>query len=359
MLKMIEGFDHFTGGVATTVGSYPVLLTTKNWNFIMPTGSSVGGELTTGRVDGRCFHWSANTGGINGECEAYKLFPAALTTLSVGFALQRDSFAAGPFGANVFIILRAGGSDVIRLRHNSGGQLLVYNSSDSLIATGSFAMTSSAWHYIELKILVNGASSTLETQLNGGPDIPVFTTNLGSSGIDRIVLYAHRRDGTFPNGTNLFYDDIYVCDGSAPNTGFLGDCHIITIYPASDGTHQQWTPNSGTAHYSRVNEHSPDDDTSYVSDNNTGDRDSYHLDTLVGVGAVKGLQINQYSRKFDSGSRSITPIIRRSGTTYSGTVQALSTSYVDHTQLYDTDPSTSAAWTVAGINAGEFGSEAA
>ena len=54
---------------------------------------------------------------------------------------------------------------------------------------------------------------------------------------------------------------------SAATTGVL--------LPSADGTYKQWTPNSGTTHYTRVNESTCDGNTSYNSTDVVSNRDSY------------------------------------------------------------------------------------
>jgi hypothetical protein len=103
-----------------------------------------------------------------------------------------------------------------------------------------------------------------------------------------------------------------------------------------------------------VNEHPPDGDTSYVSDNAIGDKDTFAVTTIAG-GSIRGVQTNLYARKEDAGFRQVAPIIRVASTDYQGTSETLTTSYVDGTQLYDQNPGTSTTWTVSDINAAEFG----
>jgi hypothetical protein len=158
----------------------------------------------------------------------------------------------------------------------------------------------------------------------------------------------------------MSYDDVYVLDsaGSVNNT-FLGDQHVETIYPNADGNYGQWTPSSGTSHNALVNEHSgtyPDGDTSYVSDATVGHRDSYALgDLSVLSGTIAAVQSAMYARKDDAATRQIAAFIRRSSTDYDGATATLATTYAFYTEIREQDPSTSAAWDIAGVNAAELG----
>ena len=51
-----------------------------------------------------------------------------------------------------------------------------------------------------------------------------------------------------------------------------------SLYPISDGAYVQWTPKSGTTHYTQVDESTCNGTTDYVSTNTTSNRDSYGID---------------------------------------------------------------------------------
>ena len=49
-------------------------------------------------------------------------------------------------------------------------------------------------------------------------------------------------------------------------------------------------------------------------------------------------------------------MIRQAGTNYDGTTMPpLTTTYAAYAQIYEQDPSTSAAWTIPGVNSAEVG----
>ena len=174
--------------------------------------------------------------------------------------------------------------------------------------------------------------------------------NIGSTAVGGVQL--HVLDATAAG-----YDDMYLCDSAGTeNTGFLGDRHVDTLYPVSDGTHTDMTPDSGTAHYSRVNETSPDGDSSYVASNALNAIDSYHVNPVsVPAADVRGLQTNVWARKDDAALRQVAPLIRVATTDYPGGTQTLAATYVDYTQIYEQNPGTSADWTVPDIDAAEYG----
>lgn len=79
-----------------------------------------------------------------------------------------------------------------------------------------------------------------------------------------------------------YVDDVYLTDGvptAIPlswqgrliyNDSFLGNTHITTFYPTADGTNLStgntpWVPSAGSTSFNLINEHPPDEDTTYLS----------------------------------------------------------------------------------------------
>jgi hypothetical protein len=64
-------------------------------------------------------------------------------------------------------------------------------------------------------------------------------------------------------------------------------------------------------------------------------------------------------QKSDAGVANAKVALKSGASVYYDTTQSLSTSAVNYMQMRETDPATSAAWTVAGANALEAGMEVA
>jgi len=73
------------------------------------------------------------------------------------------------------------------------------------------------------------------------------------------------------------------------------------------------------------------------------------------VGTVKAVQTTPYMRAEVGGVRTVVPTFRISGVDYDRTGQILGASWGYVTEMHPTSPATSAAWTVAEIDAAEFG----
>jgi hypothetical protein len=205
-------------------------------------------------------------------------------------------------------------------------------------------------------VKVNGASGQCELRINGATASDLTETmNFGANPIGGIQIYTYAGSSVFGG---FAIDDIYCVDtttGSAPGNTFLGDSRVETIHPNGVGASTQWDPSSG-ANWSCVDETQPDGDASVVTTAVAGEIDLYECeDVSIGSGQVWAVQTNFYAKKQDAGTREIAPVVRQGGANYVGTQKALSLgSYVQYSQLWVTDP-TGAAWSVAKVNADEFG----
>lgn len=79
-----------------------------------------------------------------------------------------------------------------------------------------------------------------------------------------------------------FFLGVFVFSALVVLTG--GTSHAATtsnLLPTSDGTYSQWTPSTGTTHYTTVDETTCNGTTDYVSETTLNDRDSYNVSLAV------------------------------------------------------------------------------
>ncbi len=201
------------------------------------------------------------------------------------------------------------------------------------------------WNYIELE------ATSGDIYLNGEVvlSIGAFTTFIGDIRFEAPTL-----------GGGSQFDDIYFGDT------VLGDPHVDALAPTSDGTYTDWTPDTGSIHYSRVNEAQLDDNHSYVHDAGTaGHKDSYGFQDLpYAAGTVFSAQLNLAAdQKEDPATikHKIKALIRQAGTDHLSSTLLnghgdawLTQDYYFYRWLLDQDP-TGSDWTVATVNADEYG----
>ena len=336
MLIDVEGGDHLSNG----------MFISKGWDQNPTLG------MTTGRVRGQSWEMTGN----GGATSMSKVLPStyASVVLGIGFRYDiRPPFSGGTTaGLPLLTLASSAGSVIASVSTNSSSRLQVTNNGGTVIATGTTVIAMSTWYYVELK-LITGTSGSCELHLNGvSGEIGSTVGNFGTTAIGRFQLT------TGTNSPVPTYDDWYLQDltGSSPQNDFLGDVVVETLFPNADGTHQDWTPNPAGTHFNKVNETIPDGDTTFVSDLNAGDIDSYHVGSLAALsGNVYGVVTNLYARKDDATGRQIAPVIREAGADHIGTTTGgITTSYLFYRQVWQNDP-LGAAWTIANVNGSEYG----
>lgn len=273
----------------------------------------------------------------------------------VGCAFKVNSFAT----ETVVIGLRDAGSYQVQLRIQTNGLLRLVRGNDSAtLATGSTALSSGSWYYLELKATINDATGSYTVRINGATEFSgssADTQATGTATADEVVLgYAGAGAGV---SANHDYDDVYVADTTGPpNNDVLGDCRVETLYPSGAGAAAAWTPNGAGSNYDCVDEAAPDDDTTYVSSSTATQKDTYAAGDLSGTpDSIKGVQTVLMVRKDDAGTRTFAAVIRSGGADYDGTSVNVTTDYLCYPEVRETDPATSAAWTASGVNALEVG----
>src|SRR5215831_6599302 len=265
---LTEGWDH---------SGTPTDFNLKGWTFgnTAPFGSLGFFVMVGGRLSGRAIRLEPGnplTGQGNSRISASKLLPSTYGTAICGFAYNYGSLVTD---CRIFSFYTAASAHIGSVWISaSTGRLYITNAAGTNIANGTTALVANTWNYIEFKCVV-GASGSGELHLNGvSGEIASTTSNFGTTNIGQIQI---GMDG-IPNSSGFrgIFDDMYIVDtsGSARNN-FLGDNRVETLYATADGANLAWVPDSGSAHFSRVNENSPDGDTSYVSDATPGDRDTY------------------------------------------------------------------------------------
>lgn len=132
----------------------------------------------------------------------------------------------------------------------------------------------------------------------------------------------------------------WATTGGSPTT----DNHVTTVVIGSGS-------NPGAHNWMAVSEIPEDSDNSYNTDSTPGDVDLFsHPNLPAGAQNIAAVNNVLVARKDDAGTRSIASQIKSGATTSTGATVALSTSYVFIDQIAETDPNTSAAWTVSGVN---------
>ena len=271
-------------------------------------------------------------------------------TWIIGMAVKLPSF---PDDEMILIVGRDWGN--FNLRLSDTGQIAAGAGYSTILGqTTDPVLTIDNWHYIEVKVVVHDTAGSYEIRVDG---VTVLSdTNVDTRGIDEDSEIVQFR----PQVVDQELDDIYICDtDGTTNNDFLGQVVIEGILPSSDGDSSDWTPASGTDNYAMVDDTPTDDDTSYVENNIQGDEDLYDYGNLstITTEPILGLQVNTDVRMNEfPGDIDLHQPVKSGTTTSDGAATNIAMDdYEVATRILETDPDTSSAWTVSGVNGTQFG----
>ena len=294
-----------------------------------------GSSYATGRLGvGQCL--SASNAGTKWPVSA----GSAITNLSFGFAFQVSSLG------NTLVTFWNGGSVIDSLRINSSGQLQAYRG-DAATLLGSSAsglVAVDTWNYLEVEFTRDASAGVFKAYLNGVQVLNLTGQNTGASDIDSLQVY-------WPQTYKM--DDLYTTNTATK----LGECRIDTLRPSADTATKDWTPSTGTANYAMVDE-TTFDASDYVTGASVGNKDYYDCANLSFTPAsVFAVQVTTLAKKDDANTRTFRGNIKSSSTEGNGATRGLGTSYSIYSDIFETDPNGSIAWTATSVNAAQVGIE--
>lgn len=298
--------------------------------------------------------------GFNGGSaqQAKKAMSGSPATVGQSFGFLRTTLS----GVMRFAGFLEGGSYQVMLGDDGSNHLRVWRGQGTaVLGTGTKVINDNTYYHIEWKVTIHPSAGTIVVKVNGVVDINLSGLNTRATANSWADQASIGPDTNFGLGGGYVghIDDYIVWDttGAAPWNDFPGDCRVQCLNPSADGASSAWTPNSGTTHFNRVNEATQDGDTTYLSDANVGDRDTWTFTDLTPTsGSVLGVAVVAVARKDDAGARSIVTVERQSGVNYdNATVHPLGTTYTYERDNMTLNPATSAQFTVAEVNAGEWG----
>ena len=279
------------------------------------------------------------------------------TTCVIGFAFRSN--VAPSAGTYTLVSVMEGAAAHVTLKYDAATRTLrLYRGTSTLIGTGTIVLPEPdvaylSWRYIELKVTVGDAGSA-EVRVDNTVDIslPATDTKNGGTGQPDAVQL-----GSAGSSSQTFcYDDMYLLDGTGAKSNYLG--RYTTISPATvaaDGSFVDWTPSSGT-NSSCVDEADENADTDYVESDTRGNLDVYTTYSALGtpttIHAVSVTSVAKADTALD-----LRNIVMHSGVEQPGTAHTLTTSYASYSDIFETDPYTSATWTAYDIGQLQIGLE--
>ena len=286
--------------------------------------------------------------GVSGQ--TFRSIPAA-NKVYVGFAVNVTNL-----NSRVPISLYGDGGTVshITILTNTDGSLTLRRGITGVMTTAAGVLKVNTWCYMEVSAVIADTGGTVTVKVDGVTAID-FTGDTKNGGTNTTVDAVY-----IGQSSNVIYDDLYICDdtGPAPYNTFLGDTRVVTMSPSGAGASTQLTPDSGS-NYARVNE-MPYSAANNVTGTTPGQRDTYTLSDLpFGVTQIFAVQNNVIAKKTSTGAIALKPAIKSGTNVYYGATTIAGTNDATTSDLRTTDPNTSVAWTVSGVNSLEAGLEIA
>jgi len=288
---------------------------------------------------------------ISGPCLSKTIDSQPSWFVGFGFKPPR------PDMPGVFAGLMDGGTMQVQLSFaNTGTNLVVSNGNGTVLGTAVINYEQGVWHFYELNVVFSATAGSVILKRDGATLLTLTNVNtIHSANATADTLWLTSNNG------QCLYDDVYMCDATGTrNNTFLGDCRVTLWVPTQDGVHKDFIPSTGTSHYAMVDDVPSDGDATYVSSGTVGAIDTYRTPAATFAGTVKGLKVGVTARKDDAGNRSVGIVIGDGvdPVTQLGANFALTTVYTRQvTAVMETNPLTGNPWTLADIQADEFGLE--
>lgn len=339
-LLILDGFDGYSN-LADVSNQYAM---TNNFASFSTTGGRFGGCAIIASSGGPAYFAFNNIG--------------SPTEFWLGGAIVVGS---GQSTNSMIMFGGSGGVEASLAVDLTTGTLKAYRGRVSTLLGSSAAsvLAAAAWRWIEIHFKLDGSTGIFEVWLDGVQVLNLTGVNTKNSTSPAITSITF--GDTTGSAISVTLDDMYVLDlsGAAPTNTRLGDLRIAMITPTSDASPNNGTPDSGSNHYSRVNE-TPgwNGDTSYITlMNTTGQEELFGLSALPTTpDVIIAVTPTFASRKLDAGGATAHSKLKSGATVQAGASKALSTTYAGYRDTpLQNDPNTGAPWTAAAIAALQAG----
>ncbi len=384
----------------------PVTTIPTGWDAVAGNGSAI-----ISAAAARSGTKGLQLGGSSTGKAIFKNFTPSISTMIVGFAVNPQNNGL----INVIAFNDSGGVQV-SIQISTTGQVQFFrNATVAIGPVATITIGAGVWRYFEAKVAISATVGTVELHIDGVAVIPA-TTGLNTKGSSTTGITQIEFIG--PPNAGWFFDDIIFNDTTgAINPTFLGDVKVLGEVANANGTQNNFAQNAqawvgATAqqigdqlldsngnlqqvisvtsdaktganaptwattvgvttvdnhvtwrvvavapllNFEFVNEPVWDGDSSYLSDSTVTDQERYTFPP-VSATSVFAVAAKAIMRKDDAGVRSARLVVLSNGTQAdNGSDLSISSNYSVLAAVFETDPHTSAAWTVGNANAAEFG----
>lgn len=331
-LKWVEGFESYSNLVNFLQFRYPI--------FNVPSAS-----FQPGRAIGNALQ-------VNGTQFVTPTFTNH-DVWTVGFAFKNVNLATANINMPL-VDIRDLNTSQITLWFNPFTKIFGAMRGATVLCTGTFAITTGAWYYIEIQGYIN-AVGTVQIHVN-----TIIDSTFAGNTLTTANAYANnigfRGPAAVGIGGSYQIDDFYINDGStALNNTYLGDMKVEPVNVIKAGFYTTWGVNVvNTPNFECVQVLN---DGLYTQSNTPTQMDSFECSSLNKItGSIAGVSCNYWARNTDSTTHAIKSLVRIAGVDYLSAATTINdTAFKEFSIIWEQDPSTVAAWLVAGVNGAEFG----
>lgn len=213
------------------------------------------------------------------------------------------NFTTLPSAANTImsLVTTTGGSTIAAsITIDNTGALTLYNGSATTgtqIGSASSALSTGTWYCIELWYDRSpaGGSQILKARLDQSEF--ASATNLTITNQVLILFIGGNLNAEAQTTGDWYMDDVAINDATGGNqNSYPGSGKVLHLRPNAAGDSTQWVPDTGS-NFARVNEVTPNDATSLVSDVVLNESDLYNVDNS-GIGASDTVNVVQIGVRF-------------------------------------------------------------
>lgn len=343
-LRYIDSFDFYqTADIA------------RRWTSVF-SPAQVTINPTAGRCNSQCLQLAG------GFSHVYKGVVTSGDTVIFGMAVQIDTdalagdvpfftFGTGSYAHLRFFRVWNDGSIQVN-RTAVTGEVVIGNTSADVLRLDR-------WYYVEIKVVLSLTAGSIDVRVNANNVLSLSGIRTVGYGLSDLATTTTWFGFESTNTSNYFIDDVYVADGTAGTVAnFIGDVTVEYLETIADGVNSAWSLQGAPTRWQAINDDSaPDGDTDYIYADTAGvvNTSDFESPTLV-TADVYGVQVNIDAEKEDSGDRAIAAVVRHAGVDNIGSnLYPSEGNFLVLSTIYDKNPGTSSQWTLADVQAAEFG----
>lgn len=232
------------------------------------------------------------------------------------------------------------------LQINTTGTLTALRGAN-VLATGTAVLVLNTWYYVTIGVTIADAGGRFVVRVNNTNDID-FTGDTKNAGVT--VMNNMR----FLAGTTRqpVIDDVWVDDATMHT-----NVKVVPLTPDGPGAQTQWDVTGSPTNWQAMGD---DNDATYVTTSVSGEQDLYtYTDLPANATSVVAVQEIVRGNMVGDGAPTLASLHRHTnGTVSKGSFSGLTgVMGPQPAQLWTVNPATGLAWTVADVNAAQFGIE--